>query len=115
MKAFHRLNTISILSRIFPIIPLTMTECDDPVESIKDDEGIDGFVAVELCEVFDLGNTPLVELKIVLFQAQSDLFKNVVDDCHFEIMMKFALLSDKVGKQVDVTILNFRWLGKHLL
>lgn len=91
-----------------------MTECNDPVKGIKDYEGVNGFIAVELCEIFDLGNSPLVDFEVILFQTQSNLFKKIVDDCYFEIMVEFPLLRDEVGKEVDVTKFNLCWLGKYL-
>lgn len=71
-----------------------MTKSYDSVQCVKDNMRVYRFIAVELCKIFDLSDASLIEFEVVLLQAQSDLFKQVVDDCHFKIMMKLPKLGD---------------------
>lgn len=67
-----------------------MSKGHNAVQRVKNDGGIDSFVAIELCKILDLGYPSLVELEVVLFQPQGDLFQYVVDDCQFKFWVKFA-------------------------
>lgn len=71
---------------------LTVTKCYDTVQRIEDNEGIHSLVAIKLCEVLDFGDPSLIELEVILFESQSNLFQDIVNDSHLKLMMKFAQL-----------------------
>lgn len=81
---------------------LTVTKGYNTVQRIEDDKGIHSLVAIKFCKILDFGDPSLVEFKVVLFESQSDLFQDIVNDGHLKVMMEFAQLGDYVGEEVEV-------------
>ena len=64
-----------------------MTECDDAVKGVKDDARVNHLVIVQLSKILDLSSASLVEPKVVLLKAKSDILENVVDDSDGKVLM----------------------------
>lgn len=57
-----------------------MAERHNLVHGIKDDWVLDHPIIVELADVLDFRNSPLIELEVVLLQAEGNRFHNIIDD-----------------------------------
>jgi hypothetical protein len=64
-----------------------MPKCHDAIHGIKNHRMIKHAEVVQFAEVFDLCNPSLVELEIILFQAEDNVFQNVVNDCNDKILV----------------------------
>lgn len=64
-----------------------MSEGDYAVQHVENDCGVDQFVVVQLAKVLHVCYSPLVKLEIVLFQAEGDLFKYIIDDTDNEVLV----------------------------
>lgn len=64
-----------------------MAEGHNAIQSVEDNARVDHFVVVELTQIFNLGDTSLVESEIVLLKAKCDVFKHIVNDSDREFLM----------------------------
>lgn len=94
---------------------LTVSECDNSVQSVEYHWGVNHFVIVKFPQILHLGDPSLVELEVVLLEAQGDLLEYVVDNHYDEILVVTVERSNQDSKQVNIAVLHFPWLGKDLL
>lgn len=64
-----------------------MTERQNTIERIKDDWMVNHAIVVELAKIFQLGDSTLVELEIILFQAKNNRLQNIVNYGDDEFLM----------------------------
>ena len=64
-----------------------MAKGHDTVQSVEYDWRVDHLVIVEFSKVLDLGDATLIELEVVLLQAQSDLFQKIVHDRNDKLLV----------------------------
>lgn len=91
----------------------TVAEGDNPIKCVKDDWRINHLVVVQLAEEFDLRDTSLVELEVVVFETQRDSLEDVVDDTDHEILVVSVQSTNQDGKQMNVAVLDLDWLAEH--
>lgn len=94
---------------------LTVSERDNPVQSVEYHWGVNHFVIVKFPQILHLGDPSLVELEVVLLEAQGDLLEYVVDNHNDEILVVTVERSNQDSKQVNIAVFHFPWLGKDLL
>lgn len=94
---------------------LTVSESDNSIKSIEYDWRVDHLIVVQLPQIFYLSDAALVELKIILFQTQVDLFKNIVNDHDDKVLVVAVQRSKEDSKKMDIAVFHFPWFGKYLL
>lgn len=72
-------------------------------------------IVIELSQEFDLGDTPLVELKIVVLKAEADGLEQRVDDTENELVMVSIQRTEENGKEMDIAVLDLARLGEDLV
>lgn len=92
-----------------------MSERDNSVQSVEYHWGVNHLVVVKFPQILYLGDSALVELEVVMLQAQGNLLEYIVDNHNDEILMITVEGSNQDSKKVDIAVLNFSWLGKNLL
>ena len=94
---------------------LTMAEGDDSIQGVKNYWRVNHLVVVKLSEVLDLCDPSLVIFKIVVLQANSYLFKDIVHDADDKFLMVAVKSARKDGEKVDIAILDLPRFGEHFL
>lgn len=92
-----------------------MAKGHDLVHDIEYDSVFDQTVVVDLCQILDLRDTPLVVLEVMLFQASTDRLDNIVDHSDHEFCAIPVEVRQQRGEEVDCTILDLSRLGEDLL
>ncbi len=92
-----------------------MAERHDLVHGIKDDGVLEHSVVVELPEVLDFGDTALVELEVILLEAERDGLNHGVDDANDKVRVVPVDSAQKNGEEVDVAIFDLSGLGEDLV
>lgn len=113
-KVFHPLSQISNKTMGVPQ-GLTVSKRDNSVQSVEDHWGVNHFVVVQFPQILHLGDSALVELELVMLEAQGDLLEYIVDNHNDEILVVTVERSNQDSKEVDIAVLHFPWLGKYLL
>ena len=84
-----------------------MTKRHNSVQRVEDDSRIDHFVVVKLPKVFSFRNPALIELEVVLFETERDLFKHIVDDANSKVLVVPVEPGKEDSKQVYIAELDF--------
>jgi hypothetical protein len=84
-----------------------VAKCHNAVQSIKYDSRVYHFVVVKLPKVFSFRNPTLIELEVVLFETERDLFEYIVDDTNSEVLVVPVEPCKKDGKQMNIAELDF--------
>ena len=92
-----------------------MSEGNNAVQSIKYHGRIDHLVVVQFPQIFYLGYPALVKFKVILFQTQSDLLEDIVNDHDDKVLVVAVQRSKKDSKQMDIAVLHFPGFGKYFL
>ena len=85
---------------------LTVSERNKAVKSIKNDGRINHLVIVQLSEIFDLCDAPLIEFEVILLEAECNLLEKVVDDHNYKVLMIAVQGPDQNRKEMYITILD---------
>ncbi len=72
-------------------------------------------VVVELPKVLDLSDTALIELKVILLEAERDGLNHGVDDANDEFRVVPVDGTEQDREEVDVAILDLSGLGEDLV
>lgn len=92
-----------------------MSKRDNSVQSVEYHWGVNHFVVVQFPQILHLGDSALVELELVMLEAQGDLLEYIVDNHNDEILVVTVERSNQDSKEVNIAVLHFPWLGKYLL
>ncbi len=92
-----------------------MTERHDLVHGIKDDGMLEHSVVVELPKVLDFGDTALIELEVILLEAECDGLNHGVDDSNDKVRVVPVDGAQQNREEVDVAIFNLSGLGENLV
>lgn len=57
----------------------------------------------------------MVELELVLFKPEGDLFENIVDDANDKVLMISVESTDQDGQEVNVSVFDLDRLAKNSL
>lgn len=91
---------------------LTMAECNNPVQCVEYYRRVDHLVVVQLPEVLDFGNALLVELELVLLEAQRNLLENVVYNSNHKVLVVSIERTDEDGQKVDIAVFDLNRLAE---
>lgn len=91
-----------------------MAKSDDSVQSVEYHWRVNHFVVIKFPQILHLGDSALVELELVLLEAQGNLLEYIVNNHDYEILMVTIERSNQDGKKVNIAVLHFPWLGKNL-
>lgn len=64
-----------------------MAKCQDPIESVEYHRMIDHTIIVKFSQVFEFGNSALIEFEVVLFQTKNDRLQNIIDHSNDELLV----------------------------
>ena len=92
-----------------------MTERHDLVHGIKDDGVLEHSVVVELPKVLDFGDTALIELKVILLEAECDGLDHGIDDANDKVRVVPVNSAQQDREEVDVAIFDLSGLGEDLV
>lgn len=92
----------------------TVAKGHDLVHNIKDNGVFDQTVVVDLCQVLDLRDAPLVVLEVMLLQTSTDRLGNVVNHPHDELCAVSVEVRQQRGEQVNCTVFDLSGLGEDL-
>jgi hypothetical protein len=92
-----------------------VAKCHNAVQSIKYDSRVYHLVVVKLPEVFSFRNPALIELEVVLFETERDLFKHIVDDANNKVLVVPIEPCKKDSKQMYIAELDFARFAEDLL
>lgn len=86
----------------------------DLVHDVEYNGMFDQTVVVDLRQVLDLRDAPLVILEVMLLQTSTDRLDNVVNHIHDEFCAIPVEVRKQRGQKVDCTILDLPGLGENL-
>lgn len=92
-----------------------MTKGHDLVHGVEDHGVLKHSVVVELPKVFDFGDTALVELKIVLLEAERDRLNHGIDNADDKLGVIAVNGAQKNREKVDISVLDLSGFREDLV
>jgi hypothetical protein len=83
-----------------------MTKSHDPIHDIENHGMIHHPVVVQFTKILYLGDTALIVLEFVLFQANNDRFEHVIDHSDDKVLMVSIQCTYQDGQKVDIAKLD---------
>ena len=83
-----------------------MSKCHDLIHGVEDNGVFKHSIIVKLSQILNFRNAPLVELEVILFQAEADGFDDVVDHRDGEVRVIAVYSAEEYRENMDAAVLN---------
>ena len=83
-----------------------MSKCHDFIHGVENDGVFKHSIIVELSQIFDFRNPPLVKLEVILLQAETDGFDDIVDYRDGEVRVVAVDGAEEYRENMDAAVLN---------